>query len=134
MTRSRLKVWRSRPRIPGRKRIYRHWLYLVETTSLLIPEWAQALQMPDFERQPQKAWLPRFAAKIVRAMDEEDGGHPTVIKSEYRRCPVCGTLTLQLLAERRRRLDAGYAGRMKTCGPNCQQRAREVKAAKRKSA
>jgi hypothetical protein len=110
------------------------WIYLLETTSLVIPEWAQKLQKPDFERDPMKAWLPRWAAKMVAAMDREDGGSPTLTKSEYRRCPVCGTLYLQLLAERRRLLDRGYTGRMKTCGPNCQQRARENKAAKRKAA
>lgn len=109
---------------PGRKRAYRLFLYLTEPTSILIPEWAQALQPPDFDRDPSKAWLPRFAAKDVKKLDEEDGGHCSVIKSEYRRCGVCGVLLIQLLAERRRRLDAGGAGRDRTCGPDCQARAR----------
>ena len=71
--------------IPGVTRTYRHWLYLVEPQVITIPEWAQKLQPVEFDRDPMKAWLPRFAAKIIRAEDEEMGGACSVIKTEFRR-------------------------------------------------
>jgi hypothetical protein len=104
-------------------RAYRHWLYLVEPQVITIPEWAQVLQPAEFDRDPMKAWLPRFAAKIIKAEDAELGGACSVIKTEFRRCPVCRRLTIHLLAEKRRLLDRGYTGKQKTCGPDCQERA-----------
>jgi hypothetical protein len=100
--------------------VYRHWLFLVTLTSLAVPEWAYALQPREFERVPQEVWVPRFAAKVLAKEDREDGGAPTVIKAEYRRCYICGRLTIQMAAARRRRLDgSAMTGKQKTCGYDC---------------
>lgn len=116
-----------RSRIPGVKRAYRHWLYLVEPQAIKIPEWARKLQPPEFDFELRSIWLPRWAAKVIKAEDADEGGSCSVIKTEFRRCPVCRRLMIQLLAAKRRLLDQSYTGRMKTCGPECQQRANEFR-------
>jgi hypothetical protein len=103
--------------VPGQKRQYRLWLYLVEPTVIVIPAWAQALQPKEFDVEPRRAWLPRIAAKIIREQDRDAGGRCSVIKTEYKRCGVCGRLAIQLLAEQRRQLDRG-----EPCGPDCKRK------------
>jgi hypothetical protein len=115
------------PRRRGNQR--RRWLYLVQPTVILIPPWALDCQPKDFARDPTKAWLPRAVAGQIARMDREDGGTPTVIKSEYRRCKICGVLYLGVLGMRQRWLDRKLDDRAmqhdpRTCGPDCRERAR----------
>jgi len=84
----------------------------VEPEKILIPAWAQILRPADFDYDPRRCWLPRWAAKIIKAEDEAEGGKCSVIKTEYTRCETCGRLLIQLQAERKR----------SSCGPDCKPR------------
>lgn len=127
---------RHKKRIGTYVRRYHLWLFRVETTVILIPEWAHKLQMPDFDKEPQVAWLSRAMAKVVAEMDEEDGGKPTIIRCQYKRCKICGKLRIQIGAERQRKTAVKrYDGEYKPerpCGPSCVEDARLLKEAKRR--
>jgi hypothetical protein len=91
----------------------RLWLYHVTMTSLVVPEWAQRLQPPEFDREQMSVWCRRGTARILAKMDREDGGSPVVLKVGYRRCALCKRLRIQVGAQQPERPYRG--NRRKNC-------------------
>jgi hypothetical protein len=78
------------------------------------------VDLPDFDREPNVAWLKGGLAKRVAWMDREDGGSPTIMKCQYKRCQRCSKLHIQIGAEVQRRTIAFSKDKgIEPCGPDC---------------
>lgn len=99
------------------------WALCVETTAIVIPEWAKLRRFRGFSYAPNRVWFRGRAngmAQILARQDREAGGKPEVTAVEYRRCEVCGRILLNLEAQARRRLaEACRDGRGLRCGGDC---------------
>lgn len=115
----RVRVQRAKGIKPTKKQ----WMICVETTAIRIPEWAKAKAEKRLSQAEHHVWFRgrnNGRAKILERQDREAGGHPEVTAVEWRLCPVCKRVLLNLEAEVRRRLDeSGRLGRSLPCSGEC---------------
>lgn len=111
----------------GIKPTMKTWLTCVETTALVIPQWARDRADTRLTVEDHKVWFRgrsgRQVVKMVALLvdgDREAGGEPDVTKVQYAVCEVCGRLLLGVEAEERRTLnESSKDGRKLPCTGDC---------------
>lgn len=114
-----------------KKRLYRRrikpsrkcWAVCVETTVIQIPHWAQDKALDGMSVGDHHVWFKGRLRKDVKRLmleDRQAGGDPEYTQVEWRRCPNCKRILLNIEAEARRILnESSRLGREIPCGPEC---------------
>lgn len=117
----------------------------IDLDKLAVPVWAliKAVRGLSFRAGPigsssgvegekEYVWLPLRLARLLAALDREEGGMPIVTEAEFRYCDRCGRPLLgEDAASRRKQLLSGATANELPCGETCvaAQRDRRWKAA-----
>lgn len=99
------------------------YITLVEPSVIAMPEWARKRAVKGLPVEAGRVWLRRSDAIMLARLDREDGGRPTVLRVEYRQCPVCKRVLLGELAKARRMLEESYrTANQLPCSRDCETR------------
>lgn len=104
----------------GITRCYKRRVCCVTITATPMPEWCYKRRIRGLTMSHSRVWLRPKDAWVLRCLDLEIGGRPTITEAEYRRCPVCWRPLLGEDAEARRELnESSFTARQIPCGDGC---------------